>query len=185
MIFCHLPYTCEPSFLTQHQSGAIIDYLIAEYDPDHTLQYTSFSEKYQTRCWEHFQMSGQGPYFGQLAWFLFYHPERVPSAIERYAKEVARVTGVIDAHLAKTGSKFLVGDKCTYADIMWVPYYLAAGYIYTEHVDLSQWPNYSAWLKRILERPAAGRVAEQYTAAVGKLAEERKKQAELDAQTSS
>lgn len=28
--------------------------------------------------------------------------------------------GVIDAHLAKTGKPYLVGDKCTFADLMFV-----------------------------------------------------------------
>jgi glutathione S-transferase len=126
-------------------------------------------------------MSGQGPYFGQLAWFKFYHHERIPSAVERYAKEASRVTAVIDTHLAKTGSKFLVGDKCTYADFMWLPYYLAAKRIYTEHMDFTLWPHFSAWLDRVLERPAASRVVKEYEDAVAAVTEERKKQAERNA----
>ncbi len=53
------------------QSGAIIDYLIDTYDKEGKLHYTQSPQKYTQRCWEHFQMSGQGPYFGQLAWFSF------------------------------------------------------------------------------------------------------------------
>lgn len=141
------------------QSGAIIDYLIAEYDPDNKLHYDTFPEKHTTRCWEHFQMSGQGPYFGQLAWFLYYHPERSQAAIDRYANEIKRVTGVIDAHLTKQGTSYLVGDRVTYADVMLVPYYLSTSHMFTDLIDLSQWTAFSAWFARLLERPAIARVA--------------------------
>lgn len=57
-----------------------------------------------------------------------FHPEKLPSAIERYWKEVGRVRSVIDLHLSrqageKQGEKvtdkdvWLVGDKCTVADL--------------------------------------------------------------------
>ena len=53
------------------QSGAIIEYLLDVYDKENKLRYTSFPEKYTQNSWKHFQMSGQGPYFGQKAWFSF------------------------------------------------------------------------------------------------------------------
>jgi glutathione S-transferase len=40
-----------------------------EYDKDGKLHYTSGPEKYWQSQWAMFQMSGQGPYFGQRAWF--------------------------------------------------------------------------------------------------------------------
>ena len=61
------------------------------------------------------------PYYGQ--WFRFRHPEKnLTSVIDRYANEIKRVFGVIDGHLAKTGKPYLVGDKCTFADLMFVPW---------------------------------------------------------------
>lgn len=33
------------------------------------------------------------------------------------------MTGVIDAHLKKSGGEWLVGEKCTYADLAFVPWY--------------------------------------------------------------
>lgn len=53
------------------ESGAIIEYLIDVYDTEGKLSYSGFPERYQQNCWKHFQMSGQGPYFGQLNWFKF------------------------------------------------------------------------------------------------------------------
>jgi glutathione S-transferase len=110
--------------LTLWESGAIIEYLLATYDPSQTLSYPSSPNKYLTQSWLHFQTSGQGPYFGQRAWFIFYHPEKnLNSVLDRYGNEIWRVTGVIDAHLKKTGGQWLVGDKCTYADLSFVPWY--------------------------------------------------------------
>ena len=57
----------------------------------------------------------EGPYFGQAAWFLNFHHEQLPSAQERYLKEIERVTEVLDGWLSK--HKYLVGDKATYADL--------------------------------------------------------------------
>lgn len=34
------------------------------------------------------------------------------------------VLGVIEAQLSKTGQPYLVGDKCTYADLMYIPFHL-------------------------------------------------------------
>lgn len=46
-------------------------------------------------------MAGQGPYFGQATWFGRFHPEKVPSATDRYVTEIFRVTGVLDTALEK------------------------------------------------------------------------------------
>ena len=63
----------------------------------------------------HFQMSGQGPYFGQAGWFTVLHEEKLPSAISRYQREVRRIHGVLDHWLQNR--QWLVGDKMTYADL--------------------------------------------------------------------
>ena len=59
------------------------------------------------------------PYFGQTIVFKLIHPEKIPSAVERYQKETARVIGVLDGVLAKR--EWLVGEKCTIADISLIP----------------------------------------------------------------
>ena len=53
-------------------------------------------------------------------WFQKAHPEKIPSAIERYNNEIKRVFGVLDAVLSK--QKYLVGDKVTIADLSFVPW---------------------------------------------------------------
>lgn len=48
------------------ESGAIIEYLIAKYDNDHLISYESGSaQDWECKQWLYFQVSGQGPYYGQ------------------------------------------------------------------------------------------------------------------------
>jgi glutathione S-transferase len=51
------------------QSCQIIEYLIDRYDTSANLTYTSSPEKYYVKQWLMFQVSGQGPYFGQGYWY--------------------------------------------------------------------------------------------------------------------
>lgn len=106
-------------------------------------------------------MSGQGPYFGQMVWFRKFHPEKVPSAVERYTNEALRVIGVLDGHLKKNGTGWLVGDRITYADIMWYPWKNAMT-VHAPEVDLSPFEHYNAWLGRIEEREAVKRVLAEW-----------------------
>ena len=105
-------------------------------------------------------MSGQGPYFGQAGWFHFFHPEKLPSVIERYEKEVGRVVGVVDLHLTRQGTDYLVGDKVTYADIMFVPYFSGVS-VLAPSVDVTEQKAYTAWLNRLTARPAVKRILER------------------------
>ena len=50
------------------ESGAIIQYLIEQYDPEKKISYATLPEKYHLNQWLMFQMSGHGPYLGQCAW---------------------------------------------------------------------------------------------------------------------
>ncbi|KAI9710324.1 MAG: glutathione S- transferase, nitrogen catabolite repression regulator [Bogoriella megaspora] len=148
---------------TIFESGAIVDYLIEKYDTENKLHYTTEPEKYLTKSWQFFQASGQGPYFGQAAWFSNFHHEKLPSAIERYQNEVKRVTSVIDAHLTKTGKPYLVGDKVTYADLAFLPWQSAVQFLLGEGgASLEQdYPKYAEWNKRLMERPAVKKAFEE------------------------
>jgi glutathione S-transferase len=54
--------------LTLWESGAIILYLIEQYDKKGLLTCESMQDKQLLNQWLMFQMSGQGPYFGQCGW---------------------------------------------------------------------------------------------------------------------
>lgn len=95
--------------LTLWESGAIMEYLVEQYDKDHKISFDTFPEKYLTKQYLHFQMSGQGPYFGQTTWFRKFHPEQVASAKKRYDEQLVRVVEVLDGILK--GKTWLVGEK--------------------------------------------------------------------------
>ena len=54
--------------LTLWETGAIIQYLIEHYDTKKKLTYSSLRERALINQYIMFQMSGQGPYFGQASW---------------------------------------------------------------------------------------------------------------------
>ncbi|KAF2154358.1 glutathione S-transferase [Myriangium duriaei CBS 260.36] len=158
--------------LTLWESGAILEYLIETYDKSHTFAYTSSPEKFYLQQWLHFQMSGQGPYFGQKVWFTYYHPEKLPSAIERYAKEIDRVISVIDRHLKASGGEYLVGDKYTYADLAFIPWFAHTPTALDNKGVEKEWetkfPNFSAWWQRIKNRPVTVKALKQREEAMAK-----------------
>ncbi|CAF9941178.1 MAG: glutathione S- transferase, nitrogen catabolite repression regulator [Alectoria fallacina] len=146
--------------ITLWESGAIIEYLIDHYDKSNSLTYPSFPEKYYCKQYLHFQTSGQGPYFGQAAWFNNFHPEKVQSAKDRYVNEIKRVTTVLDTILKD--KDYLVGDKCTYADLSFVTWYQLAPYITGDtKIDFKgDYPHYYDWMERLTARPAVKKVLE-------------------------
>ncbi|KAL9083219.1 MAG: hypothetical protein Q9165_008625 [Trypethelium subeluteriae] len=97
-------------------------------------------------------MSGQGPYYGQCGWFNVLHPEKLPSAQTRYNNEVKRILGVLDQSLA--GKKWLVGDKCTFADLAFVTWNDRVDMVLgvTDSTPLKDFPNVDAWHKRMVSR---------------------------------
>ncbi|KAF2456209.1 glutathione S-transferase [Lineolata rhizophorae] len=137
------------------ESGAIIEYLIDTYDNEKKLTYDSFPEKYQLKSWLHFQMSGQGPYFGQGVWFKHFHKENLPSAIERYQNEAKRIFGVLDLHLGRNKTPYLLGDKATYADLAFVPWLWYRERLFGELPDPTpDFPHFAAWAERLMARPS-------------------------------
>jgi len=142
--------------ITLWESGAIILYLIDRYDTDNKLSYTALKEKHELNTWLMFQMAQQGPFFGQAGWFnIFEQGPKNTSAIERYNAQVARILGVLNTTLeSKT---WLVGDKCTYADLsffMWnntLPYTIQAA---DSTKAWEPYPHVKAWHDRMAEREA-------------------------------
>ncbi|KAI0731036.1 glutathione S-transferase C-terminal-like protein [Earliella scabrosa] len=146
------------------ESNAIILYLVDKYDTQKKLTVTDEKDKYSLIQWLFFQASGQGPYFGQAVWFMRIHPERVPSAAERYQKETQRVISVLDGVLAKSPSGWLVGGKPTVADLSFIPWNRGA-LIYilkdVEGVDIQkQYPAFYAWHEKLCEREPVKRLLE-------------------------
>ncbi|EIN11266.1 thioredoxin-like protein [Punctularia strigosozonata HHB-11173 SS5] len=88
------------------ESNAILLYLVDTYDKEHEISVTGL-DRFTLNQWLFFQASGQG-----------FHSEKIPSAVERYQKEILRVLGVLESVLSKR--EWLVGGKMTIADISFV-----------------------------------------------------------------
>ncbi|RYP63009.1 hypothetical protein DL769_007092 [Monosporascus sp. CRB-8-3] len=136
------------------ESGAIIQYLVEQYDVNRSLTYDSLKEKHHLNQWLQFQMSGQGPYYGVAAWFNVLHHEKLPSAIERYNNQLKRVLGVLDGWLE--GRQWLVGDKMTYADLAFLPWNdrIDAVILCAPEEKFAGFPNVQAWHERMAARPS-------------------------------
>jgi GST-like protein len=89
--------------------------------------------------WLMFQMGGIGPMFGQLHHFRRYALGEL-YALERYAKEVRRLYGVLNRRL--TESQFMAGDGYTIADIAtypWIARFELHGLTWDEAPNVKRW----------------------------------------------
>lgn len=162
-----LPSIYDPNTdLTLWESGAIVLYLVDQYDKERKLSFEpGTNEAYLAQQWLFYQTSGQGPYYGQAAWFIKFHPENVPSAVDRYIGEVKRVTGVLEDYLKKqdTGSDgpWLVGGRISYADISFLSWQMIVDSpFFGERFDGSEFPTVRAWVEKMKNRPGINKVRE-------------------------
>lgn len=94
-----------------------------------------------------------------------YHSEKLPSAIDRYVGEIKRVAGVLDTHLKQSGG-WLVGNKCTYADLAFVPWDMMLGFLLGgdgEKEIMDGNPNFKKWHETMMTRPSVKKIVEYRT----------------------
>ncbi|CAI7587185.1 unnamed protein product [Penicillium crustosum] len=134
--------------VTLWESGAIIEYLVEKYDEKLQISFSPGSpEFYQAKQWLHFQASGQGPYFGQAVWFKVHHKEQVQTAVDRYINEIRRVSGVLNGALE--GRSYLVNNKCSYADLVFVSWFEVVPWVAEDVINLEKdFPNLYRWVGR-------------------------------------
>ncbi|KAJ3474541.1 hypothetical protein NLI96_g12403 [Meripilus lineatus] len=142
------------------ESNAILLYLVGKYDKQNKFSVAEENDKYSMIQWLFFQASGQGPYFGQFSWFTNHHEENIPSAIERYTKEVNRIWAVLESVLSK--QEWLVGNKYTIADLSFITWnngVIAMLRTADPSYDFGkQFPAVAAWRERMNLRPAVSKV---------------------------
>lgn len=97
-----------------------------------------------------------------MAWFYKFHSEQVKSAKDRYRDQVVRVLHVINMHLEATGKEYLVGDKCTYADLSFVTWDMMIEWIVgdeAKEMDIhGKYPLWSKWNKSLLARDSVKKI---------------------------
>ena len=70
---------------------------------------------------------------------------------------------MLDGWLAKSSSGWLVGDKCTYADLaffMWNEQIVPMFSIHPEEWDISPYPHFMKWQEAMMARPAVTKIVE-------------------------
>jgi GSH-dependent disulfide-bond oxidoreductase len=128
------------------ESGAILLYLAEKHArllPDDS------AGRWKCMEWLMWQMGGAGPMLGQAHHFVHFNPDKSDYARERYAKEAARLYGVLDRRLSE--APYLAGDEYSIADIATWPWISRFEW---QGVDFGQYPNVLRWYKEIAGRPA-------------------------------
>ncbi|KAM0226902.1 hypothetical protein ACHAPO_011996 [Fusarium lateritium] len=149
------------------ESGAIVNYLIEQYDQaERKISYADLQQKNQLLQWLFFQVSGQAPYYGQASWFSRFHPEKLQSAIDRYVGEIHRVNGVLEKVLSSR--EWLVGDKCTYADLSFLAWQRWAPRYGGEDI-YEKFPKVAAWVKRMEVRSTVQKVYNDQDKAIAEM----------------
>ncbi|OQE10584.1 hypothetical protein PENFLA_c088G01740 [Penicillium flavigenum] len=147
--------------ITLWESGAIIEYLVETYDKQQIISFLPGSPQfYQAKQWLFFQVSGQGPYFGQAVWFKIHHPERIQSAVDRYLHEILRVLQVLDNALQ--GRNYLVDDKFSFADISFITWLEIVPWI-SDQPDIfeSKFGNVHTWMARTTSHVGVKNILDQ------------------------
>ncbi|TNY24294.1 putative glutathione S-transferase [Rhodotorula diobovata] len=138
------------------ESMSILLYIAKTCDTDGAFWFKD-DEDLQTELvsWLAFTHGGTGPMQGQANHFFRYAPEKIPYGIKRYQDETRRLYSVYEAHLSgkHDGQKkeWLVGGRYTIADMNAQPWVRMA---FWAGVELDEFPNVSAWVERIEQRPA-------------------------------
>lgn len=72
------------------------------------------------------------------------------------------MNGVLNAALE--GKEYLVGNKCTYADLSFITWDAMVPWLFQGDARLEQmqndYPNYTAWMQKLQSRPAVKKVLE-------------------------
>lgn len=107
-----------------------------------------------TREGEERRGRANNPHPGQSNHFLRYCPQDIPYGRDRYRNETRRLYGVLDKHLVDAKADYLVGNKCTIADIAnwgWITLGAWAG------VEIEEFPVLKKWQERMSGREGVER----------------------------
>ena len=149
------------------QSGAIMDYILEQYDTDKRISFPTLQDSYLMKQWLESQTTTQGPTLQSIVHSSPTFGENNPTARARYLKDFLRVLKVLDDELSERGG-WLVGGKCSAADLSYVPFHSRLDFIMAaDKPNMAvEYPNVDAWYKRMLERGAVKKVVADHQAAL-------------------
>jgi len=139
--------------LAVFESGAILIHLAEKH---RRFLPTEPRARATTLEWLMFQMSGVGPFLGQVNYWMNNAPEKLPQAIQRYLDESLRLLGVLDGALRSR--EHLAGDY-SIADMATYPWVAAAWGPFSALLPdaVAQMPALADWLARVGAREAVAR----------------------------
>jgi GST-like protein len=143
--------------LALFESGAILEYLA---DKTGQLLPKAGPARYTTLQWVHWQVANLGPMMGNANHFKNYarqlvdDPAQLAYGIRRFAGEVDRLCGVMDAQLC--AQRHLAADDYTIADIATWPWASLLARLIDENV-WSSFPHLKRWVDEVAARPAVAK----------------------------
>lgn len=144
-----------------------MDYILDQYDTEKRITFATLPEQYHMKQWLQFQTTTQGPILQGVFHWAFV--ESIPEARASYVKNFRRVLQVLNDELAN--KEWLIGDKCSAADLSYVPFHSKLEFIMREAApDVERdFPNVDAWYKRMLQRGTVQKILNDRDEATKKL----------------
>lgn len=158
------------------ETGSIVQYLIDTYDTDHRISYPKGShEAIEVNNWLFFIKTGVVPNHGEAEHFTRQASQKHQYSVDRYKNETLRLYFIIEEHLAKAKTKYVVGEKwcvslhdvdrlvgvyeltlacSTIADIALFPWVADVG---SADIDIEEFPSLTAWQNYMMQRTAVER----------------------------
>lgn len=107
------------------------------------------AEQYRVLQWLIWQSAAVGPTLGQNGHYLIYSDTREPYSVDRFGRETARLYGVLDRQLDRTGA--CVAGDYSIADIALFPWIMTHK---AQGITLDSYPAVQRWFAELRARPA-------------------------------
>ncbi|MCJ1228526.1 hypothetical protein MMC12_005187 [Toensbergia leucococca] len=134
------------------ESGAVINYILREYDTTHAL-FPGPSSPKQVHVdfdkWIFFLVSTMGPMMGQTNWYRHYNPVKNEDALKRYQAQAYRCFDVLEGQLKKSGGKSVLEGGFSAVDVHFYPWVWEYEY---GGLSIETYPNVRTWFKGIGDR---------------------------------
>lgn len=130
------------------ESGAVMNYLLRNYDADNVLGPRGPSEQDRVDLdkWTLFLLTGLGPMMGQTNWFRHYNAEKNEDALKRYTEQVYRHFDVLEQQVAKSGGRSILEGGFSAVDAHTYPWLSVFGYA---GLSLDKYPSLKKWYEEI------------------------------------
>lgn len=165
------------------ESNVINHYLLDHYDKNNILSPATEQDKYLVDKYLGFQSSTQAPFYAQVsppapppifvgfAWLTFIQSLQMRNkknfdGVAHFQHLVKRTLRTVDDELR--GKEFLVGDKCTLADLAFIPWDLMLDVVLQGDAEAASandrkqlFPNWYNWHVKMIQREAVQKMMKQ------------------------